>query len=101
MILVRVKKALAGAASLTGLEKHLPLALASTFTDFKAIGSGTTRTLAGSGYVFTFERTKAGLVQSEIVIPTAAATYEIDVALPAGANADARQVGSIVRSFDD
>ncbi len=97
LLLVRPKKPLT--QSLSTLSAQLTKSLSSRFADFKLLSTGTTRTLAGPAWVYTFERTGHGLVQSEVVISTGGAAYEIDIALRGGANSAARQMGEIVHSF--
>ncbi len=97
LLLVRPKKPLT--QSLTTLSAQLTKSLSNRFADFKLLSTGTTRTLAGPAWVYTFQRTRHGLVQSEVVISTGNAAYEIDIALRGGANRAARQMGEIVHSF--
>ncbi len=97
LLLVRVEKPLTQAIST--LSAQLTKSLSSRFADFKLLSTGTTRTLAGAAWVYTFERTTQGLVQSEVVISAANAAYEIDIALRDGANRAAQQMGEIVHSF--
>ncbi len=85
--------------SISTLSAQLTSSLRSRYSDFKLLSIGTTRTLAGPAWVYTFERTQHGLVQSEVVISTANAAYEVDIALRGGANRAARQMGEIVHSF--
>jgi hypothetical protein len=97
LLLVRPKKALT--QSLSTLSTQLTRSLSSRFTDFKLLSTGTTKTLAGPAWVYTFERSKHGLVQSEVVISASKVAYEIDIALRGGANRAAGQIGEIVHSF--
>ncbi len=97
LLLVRPKKPLT--QSLSTLSSELTRSLSASFTDFKLLSTGTIRTLAGPAWVYTFERSKHGLVQSEVVISTSKVAYEIDVALRGGADRAAGQIGEIVRSF--
>ena len=97
LLLVRPKSPLTG--SVATLSAQLTRSLSSRFADFRLLSTGTTTTLAGPAWVYTFERTGHGLVQSEVVISTARAAYEIDIALRGGANRAAREMGEIVHSF--
>ncbi len=97
LLLVRPKRPLT--QSLSALSTQLTSSLSSRFTDFKLLSTGTIRTLAGPAWVYTFERSKHGLVQSEIVVSTSRAAYEIDIALHGGSNRAAEQLGLIVHSF--
>lgn len=97
LLLVRPKKPLT--QSLSTLSSQLTRSLSASFTDFKLLSTGTIRTLAGPAWVYTFERTKHGLVQSEVVISTSKVAYEIDIALRGGADRAAAEIGEIVRSF--
>lgn len=97
LLLVRPKSPLTG--SVATLSAQLTRSLSSRFADFMLLSTGTTTTLAGPAWVYTFERTGHGLVQSEVVISTARAAYEIDIALRGGANRAAREMGEIVHSF--
>jgi hypothetical protein len=97
LLLVRPKQPLT--QSLSTLSSQLTRSLSSSFTDFKLLSTGTIRTLAGPAWVYTFERSKHGLVQSEVVISTSKVAYEIDIALRGGADRAATQIGEIVRSF--
>jgi hypothetical protein len=97
LLLVRPKKPLT--QSLSTLSSQLTRSLSTSFTDFKLLSTGTIRTLAGPAWVYTFERSKHGLVQSEVVISTSKVAYEIDIALRGGADRAAAEIGEIVRSF--
>jgi hypothetical protein len=97
LLLVRPEKPLT--QPISTLSAQLTSSLRSRYADFKLLSTGTTRTLAGPAWVYTFERTRHGLVQSEVVISTARAAYEMDIALRGGANRAARQMGEIVHSF--
>ncbi len=97
LLLVRPEKPLT--QSISTLSAQLTSSLRRRYADFKLLSTGTTRTLAGPAWVYTFERTRHGLVQSEVVISTARAAYEMDIALRGGANRAARQMGEIVHSF--
>lgn len=97
LLLVRPKKPLT--QSLSTLSRQLTRSLSSSFTDFKLLSTGTIRTLAGPAWVYTFERSKHGLVQSEVVISTGKVAYEIDIAVRGGADRAAAEIGEIVRSF--
>jgi hypothetical protein len=97
LLLVRPERPLT--ESISTLSAQLTKSLSSRFADFKLLSTGTTRTLAGPAWVYTFERTGHGLVQSEVVISTEKAAYEINIALRGGANHAARQMGEIVHSF--
>jgi hypothetical protein len=97
LLLVRPKKPLT--QSLSTLSSQLTRSLSASFTDFKLLSTGTIRTLAGPAWVYTFERSKHGLVQSEVVISTSKVAYEIDIALRGGADRAAAEIGEIVRSF--
>ncbi len=97
VLLVRPKRPLT--QSLSVLSTELTRSLSSHFADFKLLSTGTIRTLAGPAWVYTFERSKHGLVQSEVVVSTNRAAYEIDIALRGGANRAAGQIGLIVHSF--
>jgi hypothetical protein len=97
LLLVRPEKPLT--QSISTLSAQLTGSLRSRYADFKLLSVGTTRTLAGPAWVYTFERTQHGLVQSEVVISTPGAAYEVDIALRGGANRAARQMGEIVHSF--
>lgn len=97
LLLVRPEKPLT--QSVSTLSAQLTKALSGRFADFRLLSAGTTRTLAGPAWVYTFERTRHGLVQSEVVISTPRAAYEIGIALRGGANRAARQMGEIVHSF--
>jgi hypothetical protein len=97
LLLVRGEKPLT--QPISTLSAQLTKSLRGRFADFKLLSTGTTRTLAGPAWVYTFERSGLGLVQSEVVISTRDAAYEIDIALRGGANRAARQMGEIVHSF--
>jgi len=97
LLLVRPKRPLT--QSVATLSAQLTISLRSRFADFRLLSTGTTTTLAGPAWVYTFERTSQGLVQSEVVISTGRAAYEIDIALRGGANRAAKEMGEIVHSF--
>jgi hypothetical protein len=97
LLLVRPKKPLT--EPLTTLSSQLTKSLNSRFPDFKLLSTGTTRTLGGPAWVYTFQRSKQGLVQTEVVISTSKAAYEIDIALHSGVKRAGEQIGEIVHSF--
>jgi hypothetical protein len=97
LLLVRPKKPLT--QPLSTLSTQLTRSLSASFTDFELLSTGTITTLAGPAWVYTFERSKHGLVQTEVVVSTNSVAYEIDIALRGGADRAARQIGEIVHSF--
>jgi hypothetical protein len=97
LLLVRPKKPLT--ETLATLSSQLTKSLSSHFQDFKLLSTGTTRTLGGPAWVYTFERSKQGLVQTEVVISTSKAAYEIDIALHSGVKRAGGQISEIVHSF--
>jgi hypothetical protein len=97
LLLVRPKQPLT--QSLSTLSSQLTKSLSASFKDFKLLSTGTIRTLAGPAWVYTFERAKHGLVQSEVVVSTSKVAYELDIALRGGADRAADEIGEIVRSF--
>jgi hypothetical protein len=98
LLLVRPRSPLT--QSLLSLSTQLTRTLSQRFSDFKLLSIGTTRTSAGPAWVYTFERSRQGLVQSEVVISTSKVAYEIDIALHVGVGHAAQQIGEIVHSFE-
>ncbi|HTW42317.1 MAG TPA: hypothetical protein VMD79_08375 [Solirubrobacteraceae bacterium] len=97
LLFVRPEKPLT--QPLSTLAVQLTESLRRRFADFKLLSTGTTRTLAGPAWVYTFARTAHQLVQSEVVISTPSAAYELDITLRGSADRAARQMGEIVHSF--
>ena len=100
LLLVRPKQPLT--QSLSTLSGQLTKSLSSSFSDFKLLSTGTIRTLAGPAWVYTFERSRHGLVQSEVVVSTSLAPASVVAARGAGAPSQpgaAGEIGEIVRSF--
>lgn len=97
VVLVREHPALRG--KLSKVLTDLPAQLAKRFPDFRPVGASVARLSTGPAVVYTFVRTRAKMVQSIVVAPTARRSYTLEVVAPAGAHDAARQAGQIVRSL--
>jgi hypothetical protein len=97
VVLVRERPALKD--PLSRLVKDLPRQLAKRFSDFHPVGASVARLATGPAVVYTFVRTKANMVQTIVIAPTARRSFTLEAVAPAGARDAARQAGQIVRSL--
>jgi hypothetical protein len=75
--------------------------LSHRFPDFQKGSSKVIRTRAGSAFYLSYSRSKAGTVNTVVVVPKGTSSYVLDTVSPAG-NADAaREIGKIILSFND
>jgi hypothetical protein len=74
--------------------------LSKEIRDFKLVRAGEVRLPAGPALSYTFVRTKSGRVQNLVVVPSNDRTYTLNAVIAPGADAAAREVAAIVRSFD-
>jgi hypothetical protein len=79
--------------------KDLTRELAKRFSDFHPVGARVARLATGPAVVYTFVRTKANMVQTIVIAPTARRSFTLEAVAPAGARDAAREAGQIVRSL--
>jgi hypothetical protein len=85
--------------TLSRLAAQLTHDLKARFADFKPIGARLARTRGGAAFLYTFARTKAGVVQSIMVTRVRGRAYSLYAIAPAGDPAAARQLGQILGTF--
>ena len=98
MIVVRPTAA-PGNEPLAKLAAALTAELKRRFADFKPVGARLAPTRSGAAFLYTFARTKAGLVQSIMVARAHGRAYSLYAVAPAGAPGIARQTGQILGTF--
>jgi hypothetical protein len=97
-VVVRASAAPAG-EPLSKLAAELTGALKKRLTDFRPVNMRLARTRGGAAFLYTFARTKAGLVQSIMVTRIRGRAYSLYGIAPAAAPRLARQVGQILGTF--
>lgn len=84
---------------LSKLATQITAELKKRFTDFKLVGARVARTRGGAGFLYTFARTKAGVVQSILVARAGRQVYSLYAVAPAAQPGIARQAGQILGTF--
>jgi hypothetical protein len=79
-----------------GLDKRLEKAL----PDFRKVGARVVEVQAGPGLLYSYVRTRRATAHTTLVVPTDDRTYTLNAVVPAGADDAAREVGTILFSFD-
>lgn len=78
------------------LDRSLPKGL----PDFKKVTSHTIAIKAGNAFLYSYIRTKKGTAHSVVVVPVDSGRYTINAVVTGGVANVARQVGTMIRSFD-
>jgi len=79
-----------------GLDKRLEKAL----PDFRKVGARVVEVQAGPALLYSYVRRRRATAHTILVVPTDDRTYTLNAAVPAGADDAAREVGTILFSFD-
>lgn len=82
------------------VQNDLTKQLRKEIKDFKLVRAGEVKLPAGDALSYTFVRTKSGRVQNLVVVPSKDKTYTLNAVIAAKADAAAREVAAIVRSFN-
>ena len=82
------------------ISSDLDTALPKSVPDFKKVTSHTIGVKAGQAFLYSYTRTKKGTAHSVVVVPSASGGYTINAVVAGGADLVARQVGTMIRSFD-
>ena len=98
MIVVRPSAAQAN-EPLSKLAAALGAELKRRFRDFKPVSARVAPTRGGPAFLYTFARTRAGLVQSIMVARVRGRLWSLYAVTPAGRPADARVSGAILGTF--
>jgi hypothetical protein len=98
-IIVVRPSALPAGEPLSKLAGQITAELKKRFTDFRLVNSRVARTRGGAGFLYTFARTKAGLVQSILVARAGKQVYSLYAVAPAANPLIARQTGQILGTF--
>src|SRR5207244_3950812 len=93
MIVIRPTAA-PGNEPLSKLAAQLTAELKMSFSDFKPVGAHLARTRGGAAFLYTFARTRAGVVQSIMVARAGGRAYSLYAVAPAAAPGIARQTGA-------
>jgi hypothetical protein len=84
---------------LSKLAGQITAQLKRRFTDFKLVNARVAQTRGGTGFLYTFARTKAGVVQSILVARAGTRIYSLYAVAPAAQPEIARQTGQILSTF--
>jgi hypothetical protein len=84
---------------LSNLATQLTAELKKRFADFKPVAARVAQTRGGAGFLYTFARPKAGLVQSILVARAGRRIYSLYATAPAADPAIAREAGQILGTF--
>ena len=74
------------------LEKAIP--------DFQKVGARVVEVKAGKGLLYSYARRERGTAHTLLVVPAGDRSYSVNGAVPAGEDDAAREMGSILLSFD-
>jgi hypothetical protein len=74
------------------LEKAIP--------DFQKVGARIVEVKAGKALLYSYARRERGTAHTLLVVPAGDRSYSVNGAVPAGENDAAREMGSILLSFD-
>jgi len=85
---------------LDAIAAQLDRRLRKEIDDFRKVGARVVDVEAGPALLYSYARTDAGTAHTLLVVPTAARTYTVNAAVPAGAEDAAKEVGKILLSFD-
>jgi len=100
LLLVQRRGALEGQPSPADIARDLDRRLRRQFKDFRRVGSETVELAGGEALSYTFVRTRTGRVQNIVVLSEEKRTWTLNSVLPAGADDAAREVATMIRSFD-
>jgi hypothetical protein len=84
---------------LSKLAAGLTAQLKSRFADFRPVSARVAPTRGGAAFLYTFARTRAGLVQSLMLTRVNGRSFAVDAIAPAREPAAARQVGAVLGTF--
>ena len=85
---------------LNKVAKTLDRELAKSLPDFRKAGARVVQVKAGTALLYSYARGRRATAHTILVVPTRERTYTINAVIPAGADAAAREVGTMLRSFD-
>ena len=89
-----------GTSNLPQLSEQIRSRLQQRVPDFNLIKSQTIQVRAGPALSISYARTKQGTSHTLLVVPGDNQTYSLSAVVPAGQQDSARDVGSILSSFD-
>jgi hypothetical protein len=84
---------------LSKLAAQLTADLKKRFADFKPVSARVARTRGGAAFLYTFARTRVGVVQSIMVTRVRGRAYSLYATAPAGQPGVAAQIGRILGTF--
>jgi hypothetical protein len=80
--------------------RQLDREFAKRFPDFKKGSSKIIQTDAGNAFYYSYARSKAGTVNTVVIVPSPGGSYVLNTVVPAGNVEAAREVGHIIVSFN-
>jgi hypothetical protein len=87
-------------SNLDALSRQLDRRLKGRFSDFQKVSSRTVNVKAGRAFLYSYVRARNGTVHSLLAVPARPGGYTLNAVVRADARDVARQVGTILRSFD-
>ena len=85
--------------SLRALTRDLSAGLERRFADFRFVSARVARVRGGTGFLYTFVRTRQKTAQSIALVKVGTTTFTVDAVAAAGDPRAAQEVAAIVRSF--
>ena len=79
-----------------GLDRRLKKAI----PDFQKVGARVVEVKAGPALLYSYARARRATAHTILVVPTDDRTYTVNAVVPAGADDAAREVGTMLFSFD-
>jgi hypothetical protein len=87
-------------SNLNALSQQLDRRLGRRFRDFQKVSSRAVTVKAGRAFLYSYVRKDSGTVHSLLVVPASPGGYTVDAVVRASARDVARQVGTMLSSFD-
>jgi hypothetical protein len=80
--------------------KTLDRRLGKAIPDFQKVGARIVEVKAGKALLYSYARRERGTAHTLLVVPAGDRSYSVNGAVPAGENDAAREMGSILLSFE-
>lgn len=86
--------------NLDALSRQLDRSLSRGVRDFRKVSSQSVNVKAGRGFLYSYIRKRNGTVHTLLAVQTPSGGYTLNAVVPADARDVARQVGTMLRTFD-
>ncbi len=99
LLLVQARGPLEGRPGQDEIARDLTSRLKRQFKDFRRVSSSPVQVAGGRALSYTFVRTRTGRVQNIVVLSQEERTWTLNSVVPGGADAAARELATMIRSF--